>query len=291
VVPATAVDRGAPPTPPNLGVDEVARKAGHENFPVALRLLRRDTRDRLAAIYGFARLVDDVGDLAPGDRPAQLDWLEADLERAFAGHAEHPLVARLTPVVRDLRLGPEPFRRLIRANRRDQLQARYTTYAELADYCSLSANPVGELVLCVFGALTSERLRRSDAVCTGLQLAEHLQDVGEDLARGRVYLPREDLRRFGVTESALREGRRDEAFRALMAFQVDRARALLGEGTPLVASLRGRARVAVAAYVAGGRAALAAVERSGYDVLERSPTAGSGRRLLEVVRVLQEAAA
>jgi phytoene/squalene synthetase len=144
-------------------------------------------------------------------------------------------------------------------------------------------------VLIVLGAATPDRMRLADRVCTALQLAEHWQDVGEDLARGRVYLPLEDLARFGVDEDALRTGRRTEGFRRLMAFEVERARELLADGIPLVGSLSGRARLAVAAYVAGGRAALDAVERSGYDVLARSPRAGRGRRAAELLRVLWEA--
>lgn len=287
---ATLTDQAARPHAPGLDPAALLAKAGAENFPVALRILPRAERRALRAVYGFARLVDDLGDLAAGDRSAQLDWVEADLERAFRGCAEHPLLQALTPVARELRLEPEPFRRLIEANRRDQAVSRYGTFAELRDYCALSANPVGELVLRVFRVLTAERLRRSDAVCTGLQIAEHLQDVGEDLARGRIYLPLEDLHRFGVKEEQLRAGRRDEAFRRLLAFEVGRARGLLAEGVPLVASLRGRARLAVAAYVGGGRAALDAVERSGYDVLARSPRAGSRRRLAATARVLREAA-
>jgi squalene synthase HpnC len=198
-------------------------------------------------------------------------------------------VRALTPLVRELGLDAEPFRRLIAANRLDQERSRYATWGELEGYCALSANPVGELVLHVFGALTPERLRRSDAVCTGLQLVEHLQDVGEDLARGRIYLPREDLDRFGVVEDDLRAPSPGERVRRLLAFEAERARGLLAEGIPLVASLRGRARLAVAGYVAGGRAALAAVERSGFDVLARSPRAGRARLALELVRVLREA--
>jgi squalene synthase HpnC len=269
-------------------VDALLAKAGAENFPVALRVLPGETRRRLGAVYGFARLVDDIGDLAPGDRLALLDWVEADLDRAYAGAAEHPLLQRLTPLVRELAVPEEPFLRLIEANRRDQQQMRYETFDDLCGYCALSANPIGELVLRIFGALTPARLEFSDAVCTALQLAEHWQDVGEDYIRGRVYLPNEDLRRFGVSERDLAARAPEGRFRQLMAFEVDRARGLLREGVPLVASLRGRARLAIAAYVAGGRAALDAVERSGFDVLSRSPSAGKARRLGALIAVLRE---
>ena len=257
--------------PRQLGrADEVLAKAARENFPVALFVLPRSTRRRLRDVYGFARLVDDAGDLAEGDREALLDWIEADLDRG-----EHPLVAR----VRDLPRGP--LLRLIQANRQDQRISRYRTFEDLTAYCELSANPVGELVLHVFGAATPERVAWSDSICTGLQLAEHWQDVGEDRRAGRIYLPLEDLERFGVSEDFEPAG----AFLELMRFEVDRARELLHEGLPLVASLRGRRRLAVAAFAGGGFAALDAVERSGYDVLERSPRASRAERLIWALRV------
>ncbi len=279
----------APALTAELDVPSILAQARHENFPVALRVLPRATRRRLEAVYGFARLVDDAGDEAAGDRLALLGWLEEDLQRAFAGEARHPLLQRLTPLVRELRLGPEPFRRLIDANRQDQSVARYRSWEELAAYCDLSANPVGELVLCVFGAATPERIRRSDSVCTALQLAEHLQDVGEDLARDRVYLPQEDMGRFGVVEDDLHAATPSEALERLLAFEVGRARSLLADGVPLVGSLRGRTRLAIAAYVGGGRAALDAIERSGFDVLRSSPHAGTPARLRATAAVLREA--
>jgi squalene synthase HpnC len=270
------------------GAEEVLAQAAHENFPVALSLLPPTERRRLEAIYGYARLVDDAGDVYEGDRPALLDWIESDLDRAYAGRAEHPLLQRLSTVVRDLVLPREPFLRLLEANRQDQVVSRYATWDELAAYCDLSANPVGELVLHVFGAATPERVRWSDAVCTGLQLAEHWQDVGEDYGRGRIYLPQEDMEAFGVAEADL-AGSPGPGFRELMAFELTRARELLAEGLPLVASLSGRHRLAVAGYVGGGRAALDAVERSGFDVLGRSPRAAGRDRVVATMRVLREA--
>jgi squalene synthase HpnC len=247
-------------------------RAGAENFPVALRLLGARRRAALLSLYGFARLVDDAGDEAPGDRLALLDWIEADLDRVYAGApAEHPVLRALAPTVRACALPPEPFRRLIEANRRDQAVDRYLSFAALLDYCQLSAAPVGELVLGVFGAATPERIRRSDQVCAGLQVAEHLQDVAEDLGRGRIYLPAEDLDRFGVSDRDLRAPRASSAFIALMAFEVTRARSLLTEGAPLIGTLAPAPAIAVAGFVAGGRAALDAVAAAGYDVLGARP--------------------
>jgi squalene synthase HpnC len=269
---------------------EVMRKAGRENFTVASFLLPRQARRHLLAIYGFARLVDDAGDEAPGDREALLDLLEEDLDRAYDGEPRHPIMRVLAPTVRELGLPREPFQRLLEANRQDQRVSRYSSYEALAGYCELSANPVGRLVLHVFGRATPERVEASDAVCTGLQLAEHWQDVGEDYRRGRVYLPQEDLQRFGVAEEDLGGGRATPEFARLMAFEVDRARRLLDGGIGLVASLRGRQRLSVAGYVAGGRAALDAVERSGFEVLGEPPRASRGARAHALVRTLREAA-
>ena len=247
-------------------------RARRENFPVALALLSRAQRTHLMAIYGFARLADDVGDEAEGDRPALLSELETDLGRVFAGREPlHPVLQRLAPTVRALRLPEPPFRRLIEANRRDQRVSRYATWAELRDYCAVSANPVGRLVLQVFGAATPDRFPASDAVCTALQLVEHCQDVVEDLARGRLYLPAEDLARFGCQESDLCAPVAGPGARALLRFEVERARALLDRGAPLVRTLRGRARLAIAGFIAGGRAAADAIERRGFDVLGGAP--------------------
>lgn len=245
-------------------------QARSENFPVASRFLPRRQRSHMRALYGFARLVDDAGDEAAGDRLELLDWLEDELEKVYRGLPEHPLMRRLAPTVRECRIPAEPFRRLIEANRQDQRMSTYETIDDLLGYCELSANPVGHLVLHVFGAATRERMRLSDAVCSGLQLTEHCQDVAEDAARGRIYLPAADMRRFGCTAADLSGPAASDRLRALIAFEVDRARALLDHGLPLVGSLRGRPALAVAA-VAGGRAALDAIERAGHEVLGGPP--------------------
>jgi squalene synthase HpnC len=264
----------------------VMAQARHENFPVASLLVPKRVRAHLLAVYGFARLVDDTGDEVAGDRLALLDELEADLERVWGGAPNNPLIARLQPTVAACDLPIEPFRKLIEANRRDQIVDRYETYAELLGYCELSANPVGELVLRIFGAATPDRLALSDKVCSALQVAEHCQDVGEDYARGRIYLPLEDLRRFGVPEADLGVAAASSAVRSLAEFEVRRARELLDEGAPLVATLSGRAKLAVAGFVGGGRAALQAIERADYQVLGAPPRAGHARRALEAVRTL-----
>jgi squalene synthase HpnC len=262
-------------------------QARRENFPVASLLLPRRVRSHLLAVYGFARLVDDVGDEFAGDRPAMLDQLEADLERAFDGTPRHPLIAALQPAIVACALPIDPFRALIEANRRDQVVRRYQTFDELLAYCTLSANPVGELVLRVFGVLTPERLRLSDKICSALQIAEHLQDVGQDFARGRIYLPAEDLRRFGVAEADLGGDRAPTPpLRRLIAFEVARADELLDAGAPLIRTLRGRPAFAVAGFVAGGRSALRAIERARYDVLGQAPRAGAALHAMQLVLTL-----
>ena len=254
--------------------DVVMARAGTENFPVASRVLPARVREDLLAIYGFARLVDELGDTATGDRLAALDWLEHELDRAFEGRAEHPLLVRLQPTLRARALAREPFARLIEANRVDQRVTSYDTWEQLRGYCALSADPVGELVLAVFGIADPGLIALSDSICTGLQLVEHCQDVAEDLAAGRVYLPAEDLARFSCSRSDLEAAHAGAAVRGVLAFEVARARSLLDAGAPLIGHMRGRARLAVAAFLAGGRAAAAAIEDAGYDVLAGPPRAG-----------------
>jgi squalene synthase HpnC len=255
-------DAGSLPSP-----EAIRARAEGENFAVASALLGRKTTQHLLAFYDYARLVDELGDAAPGDRSLLLDALEEELEAAFTGTPRHPVLRALADTIREHRLPRDPFLRLIEANRRDQEQTEYETFADLLAYCDLSANPVGELVLLVFDAATPTTLELSDDVCTALQLIEHWQDVGEDAARGRVYLPAEDRDRFGVTRDDLRAGETGERLRRLLAFEAERASQLLSSGALLVAVLHGRARLAVAGYVGGGRAALAALAAADYDVL------------------------
>ena len=184
-----------------LPVPEVASRARTENFPVASLLFPREHRPHLSAIYGFARLVDILGDEWEGDRLAALDELEAQLDACYgAGEPEWPVMRELKPTIEACALPREPFARLIEANRMDQRITEYETWDDLREYCRHSADPVGRLVLGVIGRAEHPQLVAwSDDVCTGLQLVNFLQDVPRDLALGRVYLPAEDRRRFGVT--------------------------------------------------------------------------------------------
>lgn len=259
--------------------EEVVVNATNENFPVALRMIPARHRKHLWALYCFARLTDDLGDQATDQsqdtavlRLKLLDDFEADIDRIYAG--ERPRTPALEPMaatIAERDIPDHPFRRLIQANRQDQHVTRYPGYGDLDQYCTLSANPVGEIVLYIFGAATPERIALSDKVCTALQLVEHWQDVAEDLRADRIYLPQEDMARFGCTEEDLAQPATNPVTKRLMAFEVDRAKKLLDDGAPLVGTLKGAARLAVAGYVAGGRAALAAIEAEDYDVLRVTP--------------------
>lgn len=274
--------------------EEVVANASGENFPVALRVLPREHRRHLTALYCFARLTDDLGDEARADDPQTetaelrlglLDEMAADVDRIYAGGTpESPVMRAMAVTVRERGVPAQPLLDLIQANRQDQQVTRYQTFAELARYCELSANPVGQIVLYIFGAATPERIKLSDSICTALQLAEHWQDVAEDLANGRIYLPAEDLGRFNVTEADLAVPSAGPTVRDLMRFETDRAAKLLDQGAPLVGTLRGAARVAVAGYLAGGRAALAAIRGQRYDVLIATARPRKPRMLVELVK-------
>ena len=221
---------------PELAAARIDARARGENFPVASLLAPAWARSHLRAIYGFARLADTLGDEAPGDRLALLDELERELD----GPPETEVMRRLHATIEARSLPIEPFRRLIEANRIDQRKARYETWDEVREYCTYSADPVGRLVLGVYGRLDEPALvEMSDAVCTGLQLVNFLQDPPRDLELGRVYLPQEDLRRFSVAEDEL-AGPSSERFRSLARFESERARSLLSRGFPLAHALGGR---------------------------------------------------
>jgi squalene synthase HpnC len=280
--------------PSQTHAEEVVVNAPGENFPVALRLLPARHRRHLTNLYFFARLTDDLGDEARdagADTGADvtalrlrlLDELAADVDRIYSAQTpQSPVMRAMAETVRECGVPAEPLLDLIEANRQDQRVTRYPAYPDLERYCELSANPVGQIVLYIFGVATPERIPLSDNICTALQLAEHWQDVAEDLGNGRIYLPGEDLERFGCTEADLAAPAANEAVRQLMIFETTRASRLLDQGAPLVGTLRGAARLAVAGYLAGGRAALAAIRRQRYDVLTGTPRGRKPRLAAEL---------
>jgi squalene synthase HpnC len=252
-----------------LPVPEVASRARTENFPVASLLFPREQRPHLRAIYGFARLVDILGDEWEGDRLAVLAELEAQLDACYGqGVPDWPVMQELKPTIEACELPKEPFGRLIEANRMDQRISEYESWDDLREYCRHSADPVGRLVLGVIGRGDEARLVAwSDDVCTGLQLVNFLQDVPRDLALGRVYLPAEDRRRIGVTVL----DRPNEALGQLLELEADRAGALLAAGEPLRDAIGGRTGKAVGLFARGGLAAIDALREAQWDVFNRRP--------------------
>jgi len=288
-----------------MDVAAVARRARTENFPVASMLFPRRLRPHLRAVYGFARLVDILGDELAGpppeggrgwtlqaralsggtgeartfskttptsrvaaDRLAALDELEEEVEACYAGEPSWPVMRALQPTIREFALPREPFLRLIEANRIDQRLAEYETWDDLREYCRHSADPVGRLVLGLLRLDSQpELVAASDDVCTGLQLVNFLQDVPRDLELGRIYLPVDDRRRFGVTEL----DRPNPELLALLRFEAERARELLSAGRVLQAQIGGRVGRAVGLFARGGLAALDALESAHWDVFTQRP--------------------
>ena len=274
---------------PGVRTARLRRQESAENFPVAMRALPAAVRVHLRAVYDVVRVIDNLGDDAgaPADRVAALRAFGADLATVWTtGRPRDPVLAALVPSVRACGLEQRDFAALVEANVQDQQVTRYGTYEQLRGYCALSAAPIGRIVLRVFGVTTPLRVELSDQVCDGLQQLEHWQDVAEDLAGGRVYLPREDLARFGVTEADLAAPASSAAVAELLAFETERARALVVSGSPIVGTLRGWARVAVAGYVAGGLAAADALRRPGADPLVATPAASKAATARHAVAVL-----
>jgi phytoene synthase len=232
--------------------------AHYENFPVASWLLPAALRAPVEAIYGFAREADDIadeGDDPPAERLTKLEACRGKIER----------------IVREYGLPREPFVDLLDAFSQDVAKSRYADNGELLDYCRRSANPVGRLLLHLFKRTSETDLAQSDAICSALQLTNFWQDVATDYARGRIYLPQDEMARHAVTERHLAEQRCDDAWRALMAFQVQRTRALMLSGAPLGRRLRGRVGLEIRATVQGGLRILERIERAGFDVFRRRP--------------------
>jgi squalene synthase HpnC len=268
-----------------------SRVQHYENFPVASIVLPRRLRRPVEVIYAYARSADDIADEGSADartRLAGLDQYLAALDRIEEGaRPAEPMFADLHDVVAEWRLPLGLLRDLIDAFRQDVTTTRYATYGDLLDYSRRSANPVGRLLLHLYGKATDENLAWSDAICSALQFINFWQDVGVDLRKGRIYVPLEDLARHGVHESewgpALAGDRR---FVALMAFEVARSRALLWSGAPLCRALGGRAGIELRLTLAGGDRILRKIEQARYDVFTRRPTLGGSDWLRVLLRAL-----
>jgi squalene synthase HpnC len=256
----------------------------YENFPVASFLLPQRLVPAVEAIYAFARSADDIadeGDAAPAARLAALERYQQALGAIGRGEAAAgPMFQRLAAIVAQYRLPLQPFHDLLSAFRQDVVVQRYADFDQLLDYCRRSANPVGLLMLSLYGAADARNVGDSDAICSALQLINFLQDVAIDGKKERIYLPLDDLARFGVTPARLEERAFDARWRALMAFEVARARALLLSGAPLALRLPGRIGWELRLVVQGGLRILEAIERADYDVFTRRPTLGKADWLL-----------
>lgn len=256
----------------------------YENFPVASLLLPARLRTPVEAIYAFARSADDVAD--EGDAPAiarlaRLHDYQLALEACARGEpikdaSLAPLFARLGTAIHTHDLPLQPFRNLLDAFAQDVGKTRYADFTELQDYCRRSADPVGRLMLCLYQAATPDNLRRSDAICTSLQLINFWQDVAVDWQKQRIYLPQDDMARFGVTEDDIAASRCNDAWRALMGFEVQRARRMMLDGAPLARALPGRIGWELRLIVLGGLRILERIEAAGYDVFRRRPVLGKG---------------
>lgn len=250
----------------------------YENFPVASLLLPARLRPAVEAIYAFARSADDLadeGDAPASERIAGLDAYDDALRGIAHGKTPaQPLFQSLSRVIADYGLPLAPFHDLLSAFRQDVETSRYADIEGLLDYCRRSANPVGTLMLHLYDAADAANLQDSDAICSSLQLINFLQDVAIDWEKQRIYLPLEDMRRFNVSENHIARANTDDAWRALMAYQVERARAMMLSGAPLAFRLPGRIGWELRLIVQGGLRILDRIEASGYDVFRRRPQLG-----------------
>ena len=260
-----------------------------ENFPVLVSLLPREHRDDMRSVYAFCRHTDDLGDEGdPAERPARLDRWADDLERALGGDSRgEPVLRAVAGTIARRSLDPDLFRRLVEANRMDQRRERWATYEDLLHYCEHSATPVGRMVLGVLGYRDEWRAGLSDATCIGLQLVNFWQDVRRDLDdRRRIYLPVEDMGRFGVSEADLRVSTASPAARELIAFEVERAREWLVRGAPLAHVVPRRAGLYLRMFTAGGLGMCDAIAARGFDTISGRPAPGRRGRAGLAARAL-----
>jgi squalene synthase HpnC len=261
-------------------------RSHYENFSVASWFLPAQLRQHFFNIYAYCRISDDLGDEV-GDRAGSLlllDQWETELNACYDGHPRHPVFVALAPTVRKFEIPKHEFSDLLTAFRQDQSINRYETFDSLLGYCRFSANTVGHLVLYLCGYRDGERQLLSDYTCTALQLANFWQDVSADYAKGRIYLPLEDLRRFGVNEDVIRETENTSAFCEMLKFEVERAREWFLQGLPLIAKVDRTLATDIELFSRGGQEILNAIERGNYAVLGRRPVISKSRKLALVAR-------
>ena len=265
-------------------------RSHYENFSVASWFLPEHLRQHFFNVYAYCRISDDLGDEV-GDSAASLQLLEQwenELNACYDGdhtrHPRHPVFVALAETVRKFEIPKHEFADLLTAFRQDQSVGRYETFNDLLGYCRYSANPVGHLVLYLCGYRDSERQQFSDYTCTALQLANFWQDVSADFAKGRIYLPLEDLRRFGVREAVIRDGENTSAFCEMMRFEVERAREWFAQGMPLIGKVGRALATDIELFSRGGQEILNAIERQDFAVLGRRPAISKARKLALVAR-------
>jgi len=305
---ASSESRPAPPSfaagdwanlPPEYAIPEVAptlaeartycerlARSHYENFSVATWFLPKRLRQHFFNVYAYCRISDDLGDEV-GDTAASLrllDRWEDELRACYGGSPRHPVFVALAETVRTFGIPQQEFSDLLTAFRQDQTITRYETFADLLGYCRNSANPVGHLVLYLCGYSDPERQKLSDFTCTALQLANFWQDVSVDYQKGRIYLPLESLRRYGVTEDDLAANRNTSAFCEMMKFEVTRAREWFQKGEPLIGKVSRELAIDLELFTRGGQEILNAIERQGYAVLGRRPSISKSRKLALVAR-------
>lgn len=260
----------------------------YENFTVASRLLPRNLRQHFCNVYAYCRWADDLADeVASGDEGLRLlSWWESQLDAMYEGRTWHPVFVALAETVAQFNIPREPLADLLIAFRQDQTVKRYATWDDLMGYCRNSANPVGRLVLYLARRRREELLPLSDAVCTGLQLANFWQDLDRDLDIGRIYVPQQAMDATGVSLDDFCARRASPEFRRMMADLVAQARAMLNQGWPLVGAMPGRLRVAMALFIQGGLTILDAIEAQQYDVWQRRPIVSRGKKMRLLVAAL-----
>jgi squalene synthase HpnC len=245
----------------------------YENFHVATWFLPKALRPHFHAIYAYCRVSDDLGDEvgSPDEALALLEQWGEELDACYAGAARHPVFVALAETIRECSIPKQPFADLLTAFRQDQTVTLYATMEDVLGYCRYSANPVGRLVLYACGEADEEKFRLSDATCSALQLANFWQDVREDWARGRVYLPQKDMAFFHVSDTNIAEGIASPEFRALMHCEVNYARDLFEQGLPLIGMVNRDLALDLDLFSRGGLEILRAIERCDYDVLSARP--------------------
>ena len=261
-------------------------RSHYENFSVATWFLPARLRQHFYNVYSYCRISDDLGDEV-GDTTASLaplDQWQCELDACYDGKPKHPVFVALAETVRQFEIPKHEFSDLLIAFRQDQTVARFETFNDVLAYCHYSANPVGHLVLYLCGYKDAERQQLSDHTCTALQLANFWQDVSIDYEKGRIYLPLEDLRRFGVTEDDIAAKRNTPAFIEMMKFEVDRAHDWFRQGLPLVSKVDHELAVDLELFTRGGQEILRAIEKQGYAVLGNRPAISKPRKLALVAR-------